>query len=178
MKALQKTLIALGIILVFLMGISFLLPSKWHIEKSIIINAPIVKIDPYIRDLKKWPEWTPWNSKTDPGLNYTYEGENSGEGAISKWNSSKMGSGVLTITKADATRGIWYTINLNNGKMPSEGSIIYETINKKTKVIWLDSGELGNNPINRFLGLLITPILKVDFEMSLSQLKQLVENKK
>ena len=148
MKILEKALISLAVILFILIIIAFLLPAKWHVQRSIVINAPSTAIDLYVSDLKKWPEW----------------------------NSDKIGTRVLTITKADPNLGIWYIMSINNDKMPATGAITYQTQGQQTKVTWDDEGELGNNPVNRYLGLLITPMHEIDLEKSLASLKQIIEN--
>lgn len=176
MKTIERILIGIAAILVTLIGIAYLLPSSWQVERSIQINASPQNIDPYVSNLRRWSEWTPWTQALDPTVRHTFEGPQTGAGSTMRWDGDKMGSGTITIQQYDPNRGVVYSITFGEGKMPSTGSIQYQTTNTATLVTWTDKGELGNNPINRYMGLLMSAILKEDFDTGLAKLKQTVES--
>ena len=134
MKTLEKILIAILVVLFLLVIIAFLLPSKWSVSRSIVIEAPISAIHPHIDNLKKWNEWAPWTTDLDPTLKYVYSGPESGEGAMESWEGQKVGSGSLTITRSDPETGITYTLSFSGEHNPSEGTISYEKTNGETLV--------------------------------------------
>ena len=64
---LKKTLILLSIMVGLLLGIGFMLPSSFSVERSLIIEAKPTAIYPWVANLKKWPRWDPWG-KADKDL--------------------------------------------------------------------------------------------------------------
>lgn len=175
MKTLEKILFAVLVIAFLMVLIAFLLPAKWHVQQSIVIQAPAEKIHPYIEDLHRWQAWSPWNTQTDPTVHFVYTGAPSGVGAAVSWLGQKTGQGSLMITKSDPSKGISYLLQLGPDSLPSNGRIDFETVNGQTQVTWSDEGELGNNPLNRYVGLAMQSVIAADLKDGLLRLKKLVE---
>lgn len=174
MRILEKIFLVLLIIVVVLVCISFFLPSSWRVERSVVINAPTASVHALVGDLKRWSEWIPWTSETDPSVVYTFKDPTNDVGGSMSWKGEKMGVGSLTLTAANPTTGIAYEMQMEDTP-PAKGSISYTAESSQTKVTWVDSGELGLNPINRYFGLLIGPMLGADFDKGLAKLKQKAE---
>lgn len=176
MKTLEKILFTIAIVLVLLVAVSFFLPAGWNVTREIAIKAPSDKIYPYISTLKTWPEWTAWSKEADPTVEYSYQGPASGKGAKQTWSGEKMGKGSVELTEADGKKSVSYVVHFDNEKMDATGSITIEAIKDGSKVTWNDMGSLGYNPIKRYFGLLIEPMLGADFDKGLAKLKEKLEH--
>jgi hypothetical protein len=175
MKILKKILLILLGIVIALLIVSQLLPSSYHVERSIVVQARPDAIFPYLNNVKKWPEWSAWTTNKDPSLVYSYEGPEEGAGAVSKWTSQKMGPGRMTITSSDPNTGVSFDLSFDEGKLTAKSSIRLEPAGDSTKVIWSDDGNLGRNPIWRYFGLFLDKFVGKDFEEGLQKLKQKAE---
>jgi uncharacterized protein YndB with AHSA1/START domain len=75
-------------------------PSTFHIEKSVMIQAPPEKVYALIGDFHNWPEWSA-QDREDATMQRTYSGAMTGLGAVSDWTSKgSAGAGRMTITAA------------------------------------------------------------------------------
>lgn len=73
-------------------------PNEFRVTRTMVLNATAEEIYPYISDLRKGNEWSPW-TRLDPNMTLTYEGAPAGVGAVQKWDgNNKVGKGILTIT--------------------------------------------------------------------------------
>src|SRR5690349_11547709 len=99
MKILKKIFIVL-IAIVVIAGIAGLfMPSKFTLDKSIVINADQKVIFDQINILKNWEQWSPWY-KMDPETKMTYNDIPAGVGASYNFVSSKNGEGTVTISES------------------------------------------------------------------------------
>src|SRR3984885_14491619 len=78
--------ILLGVVVVVAVVLLFAAtkPSKFHIEKSVSIQAPPEKVYALIADFHNWPQWAP-QDREDPTMQRTYSGATTGQGAVSDW---------------------------------------------------------------------------------------------
>lgn len=77
-------------------------PDTFRIERSAHIEAPAEKIFPLIADFHQWEKWSPWE-KADPRLKRSYSGNESGFGAIYRWDGNKdVGQGQMEIVESTA----------------------------------------------------------------------------
>jgi hypothetical protein len=75
-------------------------PDNWTIHRQQAIPAAPGKIFPYMDDLHKFMEWSPW-AKLDPNMKLTYGDPASGSGANFSWEGNgKAGAGKMTITES------------------------------------------------------------------------------
>ena len=94
----MKALKIIGIILlvfVVLIAIAIaVLPSKAHVERSIVINSKPSLVYSQLNSMKKFNRWSPW-AQIDPKTEYEYEGPNAGVGSKMNWKSDHkdVGSG-------------------------------------------------------------------------------------
>lgn len=172
LRTLVLTLLSL---LTLFLVVALFLPSKYHIKREIVMQAPPEKIFPFINNLKKWPQWSTWTVERDPTLTYSYEGPDEGKGAVSKWDGKKLGNGMMTILDSDETTGAKYDLSFEHGKFRSVSTISFEPNGNSTRVIWIDDGDLGSNPFYRYFGLFFDRMIGPDFEKGLARLKSKVE---
>ena len=172
---LKKILLGLLILIVLLLGIGFLLPTEWEVERSILINAPATAIYPRVATLKTWPEWTAWNRERDPDCEWSFEGPDTGAGAVMMWDGRVHRQGRLTIDTADPATGIQYTLEME-GMPPLKGSIAFAADGSGTRVTWRDHGETGGMPWRNWgMLLLADSFIGGFFEEGLQNLKSLAE---
>jgi len=145
-------------------GVGFFLPAKWSVQRSKLIEADPEAIHPYANDLGRWPEWVPWNSERDATLDVTYAEQTVGVGAKHMWTSEKSGNGELTITASDPDTGIEFELVMEDGQFRALGEIEYELLDGGTRVHWIHHGEMGWNPLHRWMGLLLKKLMGDDFE--------------
>ena len=163
-------------LLVALAVIGWLLPREITVERTISIDRPSGAIFPWIANLKTWPDWTIWNKNEDPSLAYTYSGADSGLGATMSWTAKKMGDGALTINAAQSGRFIRYEMRMTGRTMVVRGNLELESAGGgATLVMWFDTVDLGGNPLKRWLGLLLKPMLARAYHRNLAGLKTAVE---
>ncbi len=75
-------------------------PDAWTIQRQGAIPGTPAKVFPYIDDLHKFLEWSPW-AKLDPAMKLAHGGPASGSGANFSWTGNgKVGAGKLTITES------------------------------------------------------------------------------
>jgi uncharacterized membrane protein len=127
------TLLVLGV-----MGV--LLPTHYHVQRAILINAPATAVHPWVEDLRRWPTWANWN-RVDPTLTATYSNVTQGVGARETWRSERSGSGTREITRSDPHTGIEFSTELGDG-IPCKGSVRYSESAGTTTVTWTDEGQL------------------------------------
>lgn len=177
---LKKVLLAIGGIIVLALLVSLVLPSKVHVERSIVINAPAAKIFPEVNSLQKWPAWDPW-SKKDPNIQDNYTGPESGVGNTNTWKSDhkEVGSGSQTITESVPNENIKSKMLFGDaGEEYGEGTGFFNFTaeGENTNVTWGMDMDLGMNPMARYFGLMMDGTIGKDFEQGLGNLKAYVES--
>lgn len=173
-KFLRIAAITLAGIVLLLVVVGLLLPREWHVEQSIVIDAPPETVHPYVENFRNWPDWAGWNDALDPTLRREYEGPESGVGAVQRWQGEKMGRGELTITKSDPQAGVWYDGKIETDEVNAHGSITYEPAAEGTRVIWTDTGQLPPIIGGYFAGFVETALAD-HFQTGLERLKTLAE---
>jgi hypothetical protein len=152
------------------------LPSQVVISRSAGINAPPAAIYPLLSDFRTG--WTRWNSfdDEDPGIQYSYAGPASGQGAMQTWTSEKMGDGSMTITKADSSRGVEFDLLIGPQSFKLKGTLAMDPRGAATTVTWTDRMDLGKSPFKRLMGPVLSKMIGSSFEKSLASIKQIAES--
>ncbi len=172
-----KFLVFLSILFSLVLAGGFLLPGHYEVEEEIMVDAPFQDIYPFLSDLKNWQDWTVWSSKEDPSMEVRFEGSESGQGAKQIWKGDKMGEGELILTESNPGDGVYYVMKMNEGNVEMKGSIVFRpTSPQRTKVLWNVKGELGNNPLFRYFGILMKNMISNDLEKGLANLKEVAEH--
>lgn len=177
MKIFIKILYWLLGILAVLLIVAYLLPKKYSVERSIYINADKHLIYDLTSNFRKWTLWVPWTQEMDSTAVFEITGMDGQVGATWKWNGNKMGEGIMTATDFIPGQLITYDLSFAQGKYKSKGKIVIED-GDSCKVAWFDEGDLGDNPLNRYMGLFMNKMMGPDFEKGLSKLKKVAEERK
>jgi len=72
-------------------------PDIFTVKRSASINAAPEKIFPLINDYRKWPQWSPYETR-DPTMKRIFSGPVEGKGAKYAWEGNRnVGSGNMEI---------------------------------------------------------------------------------
>jgi len=178
MKALKKIGIGLAVIIVLLLVISFFLPSKIHVERSMVMHASPDTVYGMVADLKKWGQWSPWH-KMDPNMVITWGEKTEGVGATYSWKSDngEVGDGTMTISEAVPNERIKLDMYFMESKDPAYGGWTFEKTSEGVKATNTMDMDAGMNPVMRIMGLMMDNMVGKHFEEGLKNLKEIVEAK-
>lgn len=173
MKILRKILGGLAVLVLLLVLVAFAFPRQYRIERSLVMNAKPEAVFAQVADLSAWKNWGAWQER-DPGMKLSYSTPATGVGAWSAWESKSEGNGKMTITEQTSAKVI-YRLEFPDMGMQSTGSMELRPQAGGIQVVWVDAGDLGMNPINRWFGLFLDGMIGPDFERGLANMKKLVE---
>lgn len=175
-NALRVAQIVLGVLIftgLLLAGLGALLPRRWHVEQSIMINAPPAAVHRYVSDLHYWSEWAQWNQAELAPQNQVGS-PGAGAGATLTWyGRGGRASGEVHITRSDPALGVWFE-SRTPGSDPSTAQISYVQRPGVTEVTWRDEGRLPPIVGGLFLDLFQQRLGK-HMTSGLERLKELVE---
>jgi uncharacterized protein YndB with AHSA1/START domain len=177
MKLIKRLLILVVVLILGVIAAGWLLPSHYSVERAIVSQAKPEKLYDIVADLKTWEDWTAWNKQLDPTITRTFAGPASGAGSSMAWDGKKTGQGEFKFTDATPPGKIVYALSFEHGKYLSTGVFTFETNPKGTVVRWTNEGDLGLNPISRWMGLFMDRLMGDDFAKGLTELKARAEAK-
>ena len=172
--AIIAVILAIAIAVVLILAASK--PNTLRVQRAASIRAPADRIFPLINDFHQWRGWSPYENK-DPVMKRTYEGAESGKGAVYAWDGNKnVGSGRMEILEASAPSKI--IIKLDFFK-PFEGHNTAEFTmlpqGDVTNLTWTMHGPaiFMSKLMQVFINL--DHMIGRDFEVGLANLKNLAE---
>ena len=163
-----------GIILILLL-VGWLLPSRQRIKRNIILKGKPEDVFVLTATLKRWPDWTAWTTNRFPDLTLRFDGPDMGVGATMIAAGKSSGDGTVKITAADPANGIAYTLDFNHGTQIFFGSIRHTNAPGGLRVAWTLEADLGMNPLKRWGGLVMGLLMGGDMQQGLVNLKRQVE---
>jgi hypothetical protein len=175
MKILKRILLVLVVLVALFVVIGFFLPSRYRVERSVVIESTPAAIYGQISNFKNWLQWTAWNQTKYPDMQVKFDGPETGVGAGYSWEGKSTGQGSIKFTRVEPEKGIAYDLEFEHGKYKSTGAIALEKAGDRIKVTWSNEGDLGGNPVNRYFGLMMDRMIGPDFEEGLNNLKQKIE---
>lgn len=175
MLKLVKWLVFILIALVLLLFVgSYALSPKFTAARSASVNAPADKVYALIADPREWKRWSVWNQR-DPAMAITYSGPASGAGAAWEWKSKSEGDGKMTFTASEPGRRLAYELFFPDFGTTSTGALELAADGTGIKVTWTMNGDMGSNPLYRWMALFMDRMVGPDFEAGLANLKALAE---
>lgn len=175
MRFVKRVLLALLVLIVVLVGVSYLLPGKAEVSRSITIDAPADAIFPYVNSMQETEKWSPWLSR-DPETKLSYAGPETGVGNMLNWSSehSQVGTGSQEIIESVPDQVVKTALDF--GPMgTATASFVLQPEGSGTQVTWGFESDLGMNPMSRWMGLMMDGWVGGDYERGLENLKALVE---
>lgn len=174
MKVLKWVLIVvLSLIAVLVIG-GYLLSPKFTVARSVVVNAPAEKIYPLVAAPRAWKQWSVWNRR-DPAMQIDYSGPESGVGATWTWRSKTEGNGSMTVVAAQPPQRVGFDLHFVDFGTTSSGELVFAPEGTGTRVTWTMNGDMGKNPVMRWMALAGDAMVGKDFEAGLSNLKALAE---
>ena len=154
MRPMMRLVLGLGALVVILAGVAFALPSHVTVARSVVINAPEGVVFPYLNNLHRFNDWSPWAAR-DPQLQVTFPGPEEGKGAKIEWTSGKrsVGAGSMEITDSNPNRHMDLAVSFNG----MDGTSYYEVApsGSGSKVTWGFGYDTGTSPLKRWKGLML-----------------------
>ncbi len=174
MKTFLRILLGIIILVVLIVIVGLILPSKAHVERSLTINAPQEVLFEQVNNLHNWEEWSPWH-RLDPAMKLEYSGPLSGTGASYSWNSTNknVGDGKLTILYSHPYDSISVEMDFMKQGI-SNGYYLFQKTDSGTHVTWGFDADMGKNPFLKYFGLMMNKYVGGDYEKGLKNLDSLV----
>jgi hypothetical protein len=172
----KKILLTLVVLIVAFAVVVALQPSTFRIERSASIVAPPDVVFGLVNDFHKWEAWSPW-AKLDPNAKNSFEGPESGTGAIFKWAGNKdVGEGSMTLTDSKPNEKIQIRLDfVKPFKDTSTAEFTFKPDGSQTIVTWSMFGE--NNFISKAFCLFMDmdEMVGGQFEQGLAAMKVAAE---
>ena len=174
LKLLKWTVIVLVGLAILLFAGGYALSPEFKAVRSTTVAAPADKVYALIANPREWKRWTVWNQR-DPAMAITYSGPPSGSGAAWEWKSKTEGDGKMSFTAAEPGKRLAYDLYFPDFGTTSSGALELAANGQGTKVTWIMNGNMGSNPLFRWLALFGDRMVGPDFEAGLANLKALAE---
>jgi uncharacterized protein YndB with AHSA1/START domain len=167
--------IFVGLCVLLLAG-GLLLPSGFKVVRSAGIAAPPDAVYALVADPRAWARWGVWTQR-DPRMQISYSGPPTGAGAVWEWKSVSEGDGRMTFTAAEPSTRVAFDLFFPDFGSTSKGEIAFTPDGGGTRVVWTMNGDMGANPIYRWMGLFMDKMVGPDFDAGLANLKRLAEKR-
>ena len=161
-----KVLSAATLLLLLALLIGFLLPGRWSVERSDVVGAPPADVFPWLDDPHRWDQWAPLGE-----VEATFSGPARGAGASRRWTHPEVGDGVFTIISTIPDREVRYRVEVQGGRMVTEGTLRLTPEGTGTRVTWQEQGDFGRNPLLGYMVLSMDRMQGAQMEGSLARLK-------
>ena len=139
-----------------------------------LVAAPAERIYPLVSEPRRWKDWSVWNQR-DPAMSITYSGPATGAGAVWEWKSKSQGDGRMTFTAAEPGRRAAFELFFPDFGTTSTGELLLAPEGSGTRVTWTMNGDMGRNPLMRWMALMMDGMVGKDFDAGLANLKALAE---
>lgn len=177
LKKLLKTAFAVVALIGIVLTVgSLMLSSEFQVQRSVTVAASPERVYELVAEPRRWKEWSVWNRR-DPAMQISYEGPTSGVGAVWAWKSASEGDGRMSFTVAEPGRRLGYDLYFPDFGTTSTGEITMAPDAGGTRVTWSMNGNMGSNPMFRWIALFADRMVGADFEGGLANLKQLAEQR-
>ncbi len=164
------------ILLILLVVIGLMLPSKALVERSIEIDAPPQTVFAQINSLRNFHAWSPWTAM-DPNTSYSFEGAETGVGARMLWSSTQaeVGGGSMEIVRSEPPLEVEARLNFGGKGQGIATFLLAPQVNGHTTVTWRFETDFGWDLFGRYLGLMFDGMIGTTYARGLRTLKQRVE---
>lgn len=146
---------------------------RYHVQRSIQINAAPQKVFDTVADFGTWTKWSPWLC-SEPDAEVKVTADASSVGSIYSWKGEIVGQGEIEHRKLQPARSIEEEIRfVKPFKSKSRVSFEMEPAGDGTKLTWHMNGSL---PWFMFwMKSLMEIIIGMDYERGLKMLKEWME---
>jgi hypothetical protein len=174
MRPLVRLVLGVVGLVAILAAVAVGLPAHVTVARTVVINAPESAVFPYVNNLHRFGDWSPWKLR-DPQLAITYGGPEEGKGALIQWTSQKpsIGTGNMQISDSNLNRSVELAANFNN----LEGTSSFEIApsGSGSKITWSFGYDTGSSPLKRWKALTLDGFIGSEYRAGLDRLKETVE---
>lgn len=174
MRPLMRLVLGLVGLVAILAAVAVGLPAHVTVARSVVINAPESAVFPYVNNLHRLGDWSPWKLR-DPQLTMIYGGPEEGKGAQIQWTSQKpsIGTGSMSISDSNLNRSVDLAANFNN----VEGTSAFEIApsGSGSKLTWSFGYDTGSSPLKRWKALMLDSFIGAEYRAGLDKLKEKIE---
>lgn len=138
-------MVALGLVVLLVVAVLVVVvarqPDTFRVERSRTIKAPVAVVFAQVNDYRLWQQWSPW-AKLDPGMQVSYEGPQTGVGAVQRWRgNSQVGEGSSTIVESRPNELIRMQLGfLKPFKADNEAVFTFVPVEDQVRVTWAMTG--------------------------------------
>lgn len=175
MKLFKIYLIIFGVVFAFVMGSRFF-PHTYHVNRSIVINKPVSQTFAYLSNYKNWEQWSLWNKSVDSTLYYFYNNIQDSIGARQYFYGALLGQGYFETIGYKKDSSLQFILSVNRAERTAAGTFTFKAIDANTTELhWIDSGDVGNNPIKRYMIPFVTKNTATTLDNGLASIKAQLE---
>jgi hypothetical protein len=146
-----KLLLSFFVIVALFFGISLFFPHKFKAERSIEIDRPVEEVFAFMKDFKNWDNWSAWNKDQDSTLYTFYSISSDTFGSRKHFNGDLFGTGTFIINNYKPNEVVGYRLKMHGSEAQANGVFFFKPINNHTQLTWVDSTDVGYNPIFRYM---------------------------
>lgn len=151
-------------------------PNDFRIERTQSMNASPEAIFPLINDLRRFNSWNPF-ALSDPSINLTYSGPDSGKGAVYNWDGAgRSGQGRMEITESSPSTSVTMQLQFQKPFVATNAAqFAIVAAGNATRVTWAMTGR--NGYVQKLMSMVFNMDKMVggEFAKGLNNLKALVE---
>lgn len=176
-KVLKHILIALLGILTLALVVGLFLPSKYHLERPITIQAPASKVFQEVKDFRQGKHWSPWQG-LDPNMVVQYEGPSSGVGSkmLGSCKDPKVAKGRQEIIISEPNKRIVIRLNFEGWSDKVTAGFSFEEQGVgMASVTWTNASDVGYNVLYQYLRMVFNSTIEQDYDKGLQLLQAHVE---
>jgi effector-binding domain-containing protein len=169
----QKLLYGVVAAIALLVVVGFALPRHSRVDVSTSIDANPATVFALVNDFERTSLWSS-RTTADPNARIVYSGPQRGVGATISWDGTVLGSGTQTITES---RPFDYVATIINPAEAGEARTWFNLQggNGSTTITWSFEHDCGLNLVGRYFALMVSGVLRQDYEDGLANLKELAE---
>ncbi len=175
MRLLKRLIVGILVIVIIAAAAAYIQPRHVIVERQISIAAPPEDVFPLVNSLQRGTEWSPW-AERDPDMEVSFEGPEEGVGNIMSWASEvdTVGSGRQEIVESVENERVETALDFG-GMGAARAWFILEPAGNGTNLTWGLDADMGNNPIGRWMGLMMDGLVGADYEAGLANIRALAE---
>ena len=171
MKIFRNVMTGIAGLVLLLALISYFLPAGIHIEREMVIEAPVELVFEQVNDFRNWEKWSPW-TKMAPDMINEYAGTASGVGHVHRWVSdhARVASGTQEIIESQPNRMIRIHTDFER-QADGQSTWRFEEVEGGPGTSWTMDVHVGKSPASKYVGLLLDAMMGPLFERGLADMR-------
>ncbi len=140
MRIVLKILGFIGAIVLCIVVIAGLQYPEFKIVRTRVIPATPEAIFPWVGNITKWREWSPW-VEMDPSMEISYSGPEASVGAIQNWKGQKSGTGSIEFVGYEPNQSVKFKLTFKDWDAVNTGELTLSPEGSGTQVAWTMEGK-------------------------------------